>query len=141
MLDHFRAEMPTALWQRYAGQMTRFLESVIPERRLLAEGKVADPEDYDRIRHHTIGGAALELAEYGIGIDLTEEIEICPEVTEIGAAVIRNWIAINDIFSYRKEMEQNDTMNKIASPGPIRRSPRSRRSRSECSAERGADLL
>ncbi|MGA5424712.1 terpene synthase family protein [Streptomyces lavendulocolor] len=109
-----RAGMPAGLWDRFAREMRAFFDACRTERDWLDARTAVDPAAYEASRVKSVGGCCFPLLEYGLGVDLTRELTAVPELGRLTHLVTRHWIAVNDIFSYRKELYGGDTVNQIA---------------------------
>jgi hypothetical protein len=107
------AAMPPGVWERYAHALKGFLDACRLERELVKEAKAIDLATYEAYRAVSIGECCFPLAEFGLGIDLSDATSRLPELQRLNTLVGRHWIAVNDIFSYRKELYSGDTMNEI----------------------------
>jgi hypothetical protein len=67
--------------------------------------------EYLRIRYPVFGGDfILLLAEYAAEVDMSS----CQEVETVSRLAIHHLIAVNDLFSYRKEILRHDSVNLVA---------------------------
>ncbi|MFF9896368.1 hypothetical protein [Streptomyces longispororuber] len=114
LAKHLRAGMPGGLWGRFAREMRRFFEACRNERSWMDAGTAVDPAVYEASRMRSIGACCFPLLEYGLRIDLGDRFPAFPELARLGHLVARHWVAVNDIFSYRKELYSGDTVNEIA---------------------------
>ncbi|GAA3463549.1 hypothetical protein ACFFSW_00035 [Saccharothrix longispora] len=109
-----RADMPTPLRERFARTTADFFRACRTEREWQDARTAIGPSAYVRTRRKSIGECCFPLLEHGLGLDLTGDLAVRPELRELNALVARHWIGVNDIFSYRKELHGGDTMNEIA---------------------------
>ncbi len=106
------------LWQRTAGPMTpearrRFRTSVeemcaawLWELANLKVNRIPDPVDYIEMRRKTFGAdLTTSLARIGHGDTLPEEVYRARPVRALEVAAIDYATLVNDVFSYRKEIE------------------------------------
>ncbi|MGA5171054.1 MULTISPECIES: terpene synthase family protein [Streptomyces] len=107
------AVMPPGVWERYAHTLKGFLHACQREKELVKQADTIDLATYEAYRAVSIGECCFPLAEFGLGIDLTHATAQMPELQRLNTLVGRHWIAVNDIFSYRKELYSGDTMNEI----------------------------
>lgn len=109
-----RPSMPVPLWDRFAHTLEGFLDACRTERYWQETRAAIDLPTYEESRGRSIGECCFPLLEYGLGLDLSGELETHPELERLNVLVARHWIGVNDIFSYRKESYSGDTMNEIS---------------------------
>ncbi|MEV0370533.1 terpene synthase family protein [Streptomyces sp. NPDC050636] len=108
-------DMSDGLRERFLADQCRILRRSVTEVEIREQGNELELEDYMDLRRDTIYGAVCwHLAEYGLGIDLTEEFSRHPD--ELGAVwqdANDHLIVVNDLFSFRKEwfVEQDTSLN------------------------------
>ncbi|MBT2382460.1 terpene synthase family protein [Streptomyces sp. ISL-11] len=108
-----RAAMPVPVWDRFVHTIEGFLDACRTERHWQETRAAIDLSAYEESRGRSIGQCCFPLLEYGLGLDLSGELESHPELERLNTLVARHWIGVNDIFSYRKESYSGDTMNVI----------------------------
>ncbi|HET8659965.1 MAG TPA: cytochrome P450 [Micromonosporaceae bacterium] len=98
---------------RFTGSLEAFLRGCAAEIRSKLNGEIPDYETCMAIRTDSFGCAFLELlTEYSLGVDLTD-LTGSPELAEVHGHGMRQLILVNDLLSWRKEHEQQDTMTTI----------------------------
>ncbi|MEU2795468.1 hypothetical protein [Streptomyces sp. NPDC007117] len=113
LAQRLRAGMPPGLWDRFSQETKGFFAACRTEREWLDEGTAVNLAMYEASRINSVAGGCFPLLEYGLGIDLTRELDTVPDLGRLTYLVARHWIAVNDIFSYRKEHYSGDTVNEI----------------------------
>ncbi|GAA0447134.1 hypothetical protein ABZ951_05255 [Streptomyces sp. NPDC046215] len=114
LAQRLRAGMPTGLWDRFAQEMEGFFAACRTERGWLDAGTAVEPAAYEASRIKSVGACCFPLLEYGLGVDLTGELAALPQLGRLNYLVARHWVAVNDIFSYRKELYSGDRINEIS---------------------------
>ncbi|MEU2512035.1 terpene synthase family protein [Streptomyces syringium] len=113
LAKRLRADMSSNLWNRFAQDTRGFFAACRAERGWVEAGTAMDLTTYEESRIKSIGACCFPLLEHGLSIDLTGELAATPELGRLNHLVARHWIAVNDIFSYRKELYSGDTINEI----------------------------
>jgi hypothetical protein len=110
-----RAGMPPAVWDRFLAEVRRFLAGCVHEITSRAEDRVFDYETYIEVRKDSVGmGMYFVLGEYGLGIDLTEDLRRHPELRGIIDTALVHIMLTNDMFSFRAEAMMDDYVNVLS---------------------------
>ncbi|MFD5452975.1 terpene synthase family protein [Streptomyces sp. NPDC003470] len=110
-----RADMPPTVWDRFMGEVRRFLAGCVHEITSRSEDRVFDYESYIEVRKDSVGmGMYFVLGEYGLGIDLTEDLRRHPELRGIVDTALVHIMLTNDMFSFRAEAMMDDYVNALS---------------------------
>ncbi|MEU8031635.1 terpene synthase family protein [Streptomyces sp. NPDC049099] len=110
-----RADMPPAVWDRFLAEVRRFLAGCVHEITSRTEDRVFDYDTYIGVRKDSVGmGMYFVLGEYGLGIDLTEDLERHAELREIIDIALVHIMLTNDMFSFRAEAMMDDYVNALS---------------------------
>jgi Terpene synthase family 2, C-terminal metal binding len=102
------------LWNRFMGEVQRFLSGCVSEIASRAEDFVFDYDTYLKVRRDSVGmGMYFVLGEYGLGIDLTDEVADGP-LRELVDTALEHIMLTNDVFSFRAEAAMDDYVNAVA---------------------------
>lgn len=105
------------LQQRYKEQHKRFFTQLVVQVQQMAQGQVLsrDVQTYLEVRRGTIGAyCAIALTEYGQGIRLPANVFLhnsLQECTRVSSDLV---LLVNDVLSYRKDLELGVDHNLIA---------------------------
>ena len=104
-----------AHWRRWHSEsFQRFAQSLLWEISNLIENRIPDPVDYVEMRRRT---NALEvptlLLHYTHGVEISPEIHGARPMRTLVKAVLDWHGLINDVFSYRKDVEQGEIHNGV----------------------------
>ncbi|MGW2600293.1 terpene synthase family protein [Streptomyces klenkii] len=108
------ADMTEGIRGRFIGEMLEFVTLYQQEVEMRMRGEIPDFPEYMAI--HTASGCWCNttLAEYGLGMDLTEELQQYPKLRQACRIVHESFVFANDLFSFRKEYFQGDYGNAIS---------------------------
>jgi hypothetical protein len=102
------------LWDRFMAEVRRFLAGCVAEITSRADRAVFDYDTYVKIRRDSVGmGMYLVLGEYGLGLDLTDELTGEP-LSELVDVALEHIMFTNDLFSFRAEAAMDDYVNAVA---------------------------
>ncbi|KIY46968.1 terpenoid synthase [Fistulina hepatica ATCC 64428] len=95
--------------KRFLETLQMFFESVSVQAKVREEGNVPDMESYIDIRRDNSGcKPCWALIEYGLGIELPEEVTEDPIILALGESA-NDWVTwTNDLFSYNVEQARGD---------------------------------
>lgn len=115
--EGFAAHMPKRQFERFTKCVERFVEGCLEwERQQLSASALSDIEQYSASRHIAVGQPIdMVLVEYGLGIDLADEILQDPLVQQMQAAHVDYIWLMQDLLSYRKEVATDASSNIITS--------------------------
>ncbi|KAI0169616.1 Presilphiperfolan-8-beta-ol synthase [Hypoxylon sp. FL1284] len=105
------------LQERYKEQHKRFFDQLVVQVQQMARGEVLsrDVKTYLDVRRGTIGAyPAIEVAEYAQGIQLPESVFSHPSLQECMRVSADLVLLVNDVLSYRKDLELGVDHNLIA---------------------------
>lgn len=110
-----RADASDALWGRFMTEVQRFLSGCVSEINSRADDVVFDYDTYIGVRRDSVGmGMYFVLGEYGLGIDLSEDLEHHPELRGIVDTALVHIMLTNDLFSFRAEAGMDDYVNALS---------------------------
>ncbi len=110
-----RAGCSPQLWQRFMAEVERFLAGCVDEITSRSDDRVFDWDTYLRIRRDSVGmGMYFVLGEYGLGIDLTDDLRRSGALREIIDTALVHIMLTNDLFSFRAEAVMDDYVNGIS---------------------------
>ena len=111
-----RAHMTDTVYERYVQSWKDVFASGAKEHSLRARNEIPDIDTYLRIRSVTAGaGPYITGAEYALDIDLTDLFGEDPAFRAVQNLVAENFVLVNDLFSFRKELFKGDPINIVAS--------------------------
>jgi hypothetical protein len=104
---------PVSMHNRMANHLKGFLSTTAAESsESLAEFK--DLDSYLQFRRANVSALFITtFMEWGVGIDLQEYVDGGGNITLARDLVINNWVMVNDIYSFPKEVELGDRMNSV----------------------------
>lgn len=112
---NLRADFSEPHWARFMAEVQRFLSGCVAEITSRNDDMIFDYESYIRVRRDSVGmGMYFVLGEYGIGVDLTDELARSQELRDIIAIALDHIMLTNDMFSFRAECSVNDYVNALA---------------------------
>ncbi|SFP28068.1 hypothetical protein SAMN05421810_102118 [Amycolatopsis arida] len=110
-----RVGFPEPVWDRFMAEVRRFLSGCVAEITSRSDGMVFDYDTYLKVRRDSVGmGMYFVLGEYGLGIDLTEDLTRHGELREIVDIALEHIMLTNDLFSFRAECAMDDYVNALA---------------------------
>ena len=102
------------LWDRFMAEVRRFLSGCVSEIASRAEDAVFDYDTYIKVRRDSVGmGMYFVLGEYGLGVDLTDELASGP-LRDLVDTALDHIMLTNDVFSFRAEAAMDDYVNAVA---------------------------
>ncbi|KAG1727756.1 isoprenoid synthase domain-containing protein [Suillus paluster] len=113
--SRFRETGDPGCTERFINTMDMFFIAVATQVEVHAEGRTLDLGSYIAMRRDTSAcKPCFALIEYGVQIDLPDEVMSHPIIMAMEEATNDYVSWINDIFSYNKEQSRHDTHNIIA---------------------------
>ncbi|MFI0778848.1 terpene synthase family protein [Streptomyces sp. NPDC021212] len=110
-----RAQLPDRQWERFLGEVRRFLSGCVAEITSRRDDEVFDLERYLNVRRDSVGmGMYFVLGEYGLGIDLTDQLEAHAELRKLIDIALEHIMLTNDLFSFRAEAAMDDYVNALS---------------------------
>lgn len=110
-----RPQFPPRQWDRLMHEVQRFLSGCISEISSRTEDSVFDYATYIKVRRDSVGmGMYFVLGEYGLGIDLTDDLAAHPELPALIDVALEHIMLTNDMFSFRAECSMDDFVNALA---------------------------
>jgi hypothetical protein len=102
-------------WGRFLAEVRRFLSGCVAEISSRKEDEVFDYDTYIKVRRDSVGmGMYFVLGEYGLGLDLGDELAAHAELREIVDVALEHIMLTNDLFSFRAESVKDDHVNALA---------------------------
>lgn len=110
-----RPGFPDRQWDRFLAEVRRFLAGCVHEITSRSQERVFDYDTYVQVRRDSVGmGMYLVLGEYGLGIDLTDQLRDHAELREIVDIALDHIMLTNDLFSFRAECTADDYVNALS---------------------------
>lgn len=110
-----RVDFPDRLWERFLAEVRRFLNGCVSEITSRRDGRVFDFDTYITVRRDSVGmGMYLVLGEYGLGIDLTDQLAEHAPLRRLVDIALEHIMLTNDLFSFRAEAAMDDYVNALA---------------------------
>jgi len=102
-------------WERFMAEVRRFLSGCVAEITSRSDGTVFEYDTYIKVRRDSVGmGMYFVLGEYGLGIDLTDDLARHRELRDIIDIALEHIMLTNDLFSFRAECSMDDYVNALA---------------------------
>ncbi|MER5970996.1 terpene synthase family protein [Streptomyces sp. NPDC002055] len=109
------ADTSPELWSRFMTEVHKFLSGCVSEITSRSDDRVFDYETYLTVRRDSVGmGMYFVLGEYGLGIDLTDDLTAHQELRDIIDTALVHIMLTNDLFSFRAEAMMDDYVNALA---------------------------
>ncbi|SEK59059.1 terpene synthase family protein [Streptacidiphilus jiangxiensis] len=114
--DRLRSRMTPGQWRRFLACVDFTIDGFRREDEARARGERLGYEEYLEIRYACSGMHWVFLmCEYGLGIDLTEQFALHPELGTLVDIALEQTCFANDVVAYRKEvLLHDDPMNVVA---------------------------
>jgi hypothetical protein len=110
-----RAGCSPALWERFMAEVRRFLAGCVAEITSRSDGSVFDYDTYIKVRRDSVGmGMYFVLGEYGLGIDLTDDLARHRPLRDVIDVALDHIMLTNDLFSFRAEAGMDDYVNALS---------------------------
>lgn len=107
--------MSKRVFRRYRDGWENCFRGILAEREYTGRGILPDFERYLAIRQLSFGFQPLVVcAEYVHGIDLSEVVDVDPDIMRAQRAVCMHALLVNDLLSFRKEFDHGDLFNVVA---------------------------
>ncbi|EFJ26468.1 hypothetical protein SELMODRAFT_441870 [Selaginella moellendorffii] len=114
--QHFREDMPPRQYSRLVRHVLGLFQQSASQSRLRQEGAVLTASEFVAGKRMFSSGTTLVLLmEYGLGVELDEEVLEQSAIREIATTAIDHLICVNDILSFRVEYLSGDFSNLLSS--------------------------
>jgi hypothetical protein len=105
LLDRVRSGLTPRQRQRLVTGMIEFAQGCLREGQRQQDGTVTDFASYLQTHEDvSFSAVGLLLTEYGLGIDISAELEACSPLAEACRLAIQYCLLINSLISYRREL-------------------------------------
>lgn len=113
--QQMRPAFPEQQWERFMTEVRRFLSGCVSEIASRIDAAVFDFDTYIKVRRDSVGmGMYFVLGEFGLGIDLTDQLGKHAQLRDIIDICLEHIMLTNDMFSFRAECEMDDYVNALA---------------------------
>ncbi len=107
-------QMSSLLKERYVDSFRQVIDSRVREAAVRGAGAVLDFEAYMGLRRTDLFGYWSTIqTEYALGVDMAGELAADPRLAHARDLVIDHMVFVNDLFSFPKEYDADETMNSI----------------------------
>jgi hypothetical protein len=109
-----RRGMSLGQQRRFASAMNDYLDSNVKQAEYRQRNRIQDLETYKSIRVHSSSWLLCSvLLEFGLGIDLPDQLLQHPLGIALQTAVCLHLVFVNDVYSFRKELAEGDLVNLV----------------------------
>ena len=107
-------QMSCSLKARYVDSFRQVIDSRVLEAAVRGAGTVLDFEAYMNLRRRDLFGywSTIQI-EYALDVDMAAELSADPRLARARDLVIDHMVFVNDLFSFPKEYDADETMNSI----------------------------